>query len=49
MDYLLLLPGPQRVVIEVDGKHHFSEGETPSLNVYRRDGLGRSGTATRWI
>ena len=34
MDYLLLLPGRQRVVIEVDGKHHFSEGETPSLKVY---------------
>jgi very-short-patch-repair endonuclease len=34
MDYLLLLPGRQRVVIEVDGKHHFSEGEMPSLKVY---------------
>ncbi|WFU14498.1 hypothetical protein [Bradyrhizobium sp. CB3481] len=34
MDFLLLLPGRQRVVIEVDGKHHFSEGERPSLKVY---------------
>ena len=34
MDFLLLLPNRQRVVIEVDGKHHFSEGETPSLKVY---------------
>lgn len=34
MDFLLLLPGRQRVVIEVDGKHHFSEGDAPSLKVY---------------
>jgi very-short-patch-repair endonuclease len=34
MDFLLLLPSRQRVVIEVDGKHHFSEGEKPSLKVY---------------
>lgn len=34
MDFLLLLPGRQRVVIEVDGKHHFSEGEKPSLKIY---------------
>ncbi|MGX5830870.1 AbiJ-related protein [Mesorhizobium sp. 43Arga] len=34
MDFLLLLPGRQRIVIEVDGKHHFSEGEMPSLKVY---------------
>lgn len=34
MDFLLLLPGRQRIVIEVDGKHHFSEGEIPSLKVY---------------
>lgn len=34
MDFLLLLPNRQRVVIEVDGKHHFSEGDAPSLKVY---------------
>ena len=34
MDFLLLLPGRQRIVIEVDGKHHFSEAEKPSLKVY---------------
>ncbi|QAB00962.1 MULTISPECIES: AbiJ-related protein [Agrobacterium tumefaciens complex] len=34
MDFLLLLPGRQRVVIEVDGKHHFSEGDRPSLKIY---------------
>jgi hypothetical protein len=34
MDFLLLLPDRQRIVIEVDGKHHFSEDEKPSLKVY---------------
>jgi len=34
MDFLLLLPGRQRVVLEVDGKHHFSENDHPSLKVY---------------
>jgi hypothetical protein len=34
MDFLLLLPGRQRIVIEVDGKHHFSVDEKPSLKVY---------------
>lgn len=34
MDFLVLLPERQRVVLEVDGKHHFSEGEKPSLRVY---------------
>jgi very-short-patch-repair endonuclease len=34
MDFLLLLPGRQRIVLEVDGKHHFSENERPSLKVY---------------
>jgi very-short-patch-repair endonuclease len=34
MDFLLLLPGRQRIVIEVDGKHHFSEGDRPSLKAY---------------
>lgn len=34
MDFLILLPTRQRVVLEVDGKHHFSESEKPSLKVY---------------
>jgi hypothetical protein len=34
MDFLLLLPGRQRIVLEVDGKHHFSENDHPSLRVY---------------
>jgi hypothetical protein len=34
MDFLLLLPGRQRIVIEVDGKHHFSVDEKPSLKTY---------------
>lgn len=34
MDFLLLLPGRQRIVLEVDGKHHFSENDQPSLKVY---------------
>jgi very-short-patch-repair endonuclease len=34
MDFLLLLPGRQRIVLEVDGQHHFSENDHPSLKVY---------------
>ncbi|WP_018045718.1 hypothetical protein [Methylobacterium sp. 88A] len=34
MDFLLLMPARQRVVIEVDGKHHFAEGNQASLKVY---------------
>lgn len=34
MDFLLLLPGRQRIVLEVDGRHHFSENDHPSLKVY---------------
>ncbi|MGD0107967.1 MAG: hypothetical protein ABSC06_28610 [Rhodopila sp.] len=34
MDFLLLLPGRQRIVLEVDGKHHFSENDCPSLKIY---------------
>ena len=30
----MLLPGRQRIVIEVDGKHHFSKDDLPSLKVY---------------
>lgn len=34
MDFLILLPSRQRIVIEVDGKHHFSENDRPSLKAY---------------
>ncbi|MCZ8170904.1 MAG: hypothetical protein O9272_04095 [Brevundimonas sp.] len=34
MDFLMLFPSRQRIVIEVDGKHHFSENDIPSLKVY---------------
>lgn len=34
MDFLMLLPSRQRIVIEVDGKHHFSKNDLPSLKVY---------------
>lgn len=34
MDFLLLLPGNQRVVIEVDGSQHFSANGKPSLQLY---------------
>ena len=34
MDFLLLLPGRQRIVLEVDGKHHFSEDDQPPIRVY---------------
>ncbi len=34
MDFLLLLPNAQRVVIEVDGSQHFSQDGTPSLALY---------------
>jgi hypothetical protein len=34
MDFLLLLPARSRVVLEVDGKQHFSSGDRPSLEAY---------------
>ena len=34
MDFLLLLPNKQRVVIEVDGAHHFTRDGEPSLVAY---------------
>jgi very-short-patch-repair endonuclease len=34
MDFLLLLPNQQRVVIEVDGAHHFTRDGEPSLVAY---------------
>ena len=36
MDFLLLLPNNQRVVIEVDGAHHFSDQDKPSLSTYAK-------------
>ncbi|PPJ00188.1 hypothetical protein C5E51_35420 [Nocardia nova] len=37
MDFLLLLPGPQRVVLEVDGRGHYTDNEgRPSPQVYAR-------------
>lgn len=34
MDFLLLLPQRQRIVIEVDGSQHFSKNGEPSLAIY---------------
>ena len=35
MDFLLLLPGGARVVLEIDGKHHYSRGDgTADCNRY---------------
>lgn len=34
MDFLLILPNKQRVVIEIDGKQHYSVGEKPSPKIY---------------
>ena len=34
MDFLLLLPNRARVVIEVDGQHHFTRNDKPSLTAY---------------
>jgi hypothetical protein len=36
MDFLLLVPGGCRVVIEVDGKQHYAEGDTASPRLYSR-------------
>lgn len=36
MDFLLLLAGGVRVVVEVDGKQHYSDGDRPSPKVYAR-------------
>ncbi len=33
-DFLLLFPDRQRIVLQVDGKHHFSKEGEPSLKVY---------------
>src|SRR5260221_46020 len=34
MDFFLLLPNRQRVVIEIDGKHHYADGDTASPQRY---------------
>jgi len=34
MDFLLLLPNAQRVILEVDGSQHFSKDGAPSLALY---------------
>ncbi|MBR0900786.1 hypothetical protein JQ616_38025 [Bradyrhizobium tropiciagri] len=34
MDFLLLLPNSARIVIEVDGQHHFARNDKPSLPAY---------------
>ena len=34
MDFLLLLPRGVRIVLEVDGKQHYAEGDTASPNPY---------------
>jgi very-short-patch-repair endonuclease len=34
MDFLMLLPNRQRVVIEVDGQHHYSEDDKPAPALY---------------
>ena len=36
MDFLLLLPGGQRVVLEVDGKHHYATEGRADPEVYAR-------------
>lgn len=34
MDFLLLMPSKSRVVIEIDGKHHYSKGDISSPKLY---------------
>jgi very-short-patch-repair endonuclease len=34
MDFLLLLPDRSRVVIEIDGKQHYADGNTASPRLY---------------
>jgi very-short-patch-repair endonuclease len=34
MDFLLLLPHGVRIVLEVDGKQHYPEGDTASPKLY---------------
>jgi len=34
MDFLMLLPGRQRTVFEIDGKHHYAKGERADPGLY---------------
>ncbi|MBP2266313.1 very-short-patch-repair endonuclease [Pseudarthrobacter sp. PvP004] len=34
MDFLLLMPGRRRIVLEVDGMQHYSENNRPSPDLY---------------
>lgn len=34
MDFLLLLPGHQRIVLEIDGKQHYADGDLASPRLY---------------
>lgn len=36
MDFLLLFPHGARVVLEVDGQHHYAEGDRPSPRLYSK-------------
>lgn len=45
MDFLLLLQGNARIVIEIDGKHHYAEGEAASPKLYAE--LAREDRALR--
>lgn len=36
MDFLVLLPNRQRVVIEIDGKHHYARGDKACPSLYAR-------------
>lgn len=36
MDFLMLLPGRQRIVIEIDGKHHYADGDRADPRRYAR-------------
>ncbi len=36
MDFLLLLPGAERIVLEVDGKQHYAEGNVASPRLYSK-------------
>ncbi len=34
MDFLLLLPGRQRIILEIDGKQHYADGDKASPRLY---------------
>ncbi|GAB7183555.1 hypothetical protein ATKI12_3386 [Kitasatospora sp. Ki12] len=36
MDFLILLPGTERIVLEVDGKQHYAEGNVASPRLYSK-------------